>query len=244
MNKKSSSKESLKERGYITENDLNEYRNYDRAFIEKMMYSHLSYKRTVAVRLLSEKYDIDRELCIKLCEMLREEKKLYTKLEISNVLQNLCEDKIDILVNYLGAIGNNQHKKLPEKKFMKKSYPLPRDIMARIIAHMNIRVLPHLIKVLDCNDEFKISEAVDAIGFLCFYNNGKFNEEETADAIFQFYKKYKDNRVLKWKFVRCFESFYSENIINELKEIRISDESEIIRFEAERSLSKINERYS
>ena len=244
MNSKISSYESLKQRGYITEDDLNKCRNFSRSKIEEMLCSKLPYIRSIAVRLISEKYEIDKEMCIKFCEMLKKEKKLYTKLEISSVLQYSCEDNIEILTDYLGVIGTNQYKEVPDKKFMKKSYPLPRDIMARIIAHMNIKVLPSLIKVLQCNDETKISEAIDAIGFLCFYNKEKFNEEETADIIFSCYKKFKDNDLIRWKLVRCFESFVSTNIITELQKIKSNDKCSIIRFEAERSLGKINGRYN
>ena len=43
------------------------------------------------------------------------------------------------MVEYLGQIGNNQHKVLPTNGFNKKSYPLPRDIIARTLAHMKDR---------------------------------------------------------------------------------------------------------
>ena len=56
------------------------------------------------------------------------------------------------MVEYLGQIGNNQHTVLPTNGFNKKSYPLPRDIIARTLAHMKEDILPVLMDVLKTNN--------------------------------------------------------------------------------------------
>lgn len=81
------------------------------------------------------------------------------------------------MVNYLGTIGKNQYKELPEKKINKKSYPLPRDIVARTLAHMGGKVLPELIKLLKSSNVVAIREALNAIGFIGFYNSKAYDEE-------------------------------------------------------------------
>ncbi|MCC0704505.1 hypothetical protein IC213_15705 [Clostridioides sp. ES-S-0049-02] len=51
-----------------------------------------------------------------------------------------------------------------------KSYPLARDIITRSLARMNVEILPVLFDVLESDDRIKISEVIDAIGFMIFYN--------------------------------------------------------------------------
>ena len=64
---------------------------------------------------------------------------------------------------YLAKIGKNQYKELPSEPSRKKSYPLPRDIIARTLAKMDTSIMPFLMKVLKEDDLSKISEVIDAI---------------------------------------------------------------------------------
>lgn len=145
------------------------------------------------------------------------------------------------MVNYLGQIGSNQHGVLPTKVFNKKGYPLPRDIIARTLAHMNNSILTVLLDVLKTNKLPAIREAIDSIGFICFYNNMHSNIQ-MSDELMLCLKKYAYDDVIRWKLVRAFESFDNIHVINELKNIEQSDNEQIIRSEAKRSLNIINNR--
>jgi len=168
-------------------------------------------------------------------------KKLYTKIELCDALAKGGVPAAKLMVHYLGQIGNNQHQVLPTKAFNKNSYPLPRDIIARTLAHMNPNVLPTLLDVLQTNRLFAMREVVDAIGFICFYNNLHTNSQ-ISDALMLCLKNYAHHDVIRWKLVRSFESFDDIDVIHTLMNIEQSDNEQIIRCEARRSLNIINAR--
>lgn len=145
------------------------------------------------------------------------------------------------MVNYLGRIGNNQHQALPTKAFNKNSYPLPRDIITRTLAHMNPDILPILLNVLQTNQLPVIREVIDAIGFICFYNN-LHTDSQISDALMLCLKNYAYDDVIRWKLVRSFESFDDSNVIHSLEDIEQNDSEQIIRGEARRSLNMISDR--
>ncbi|MDD7793569.1 HEAT repeat domain-containing protein [Clostridium sp. 'White wine YQ'] len=53
-------------------------------------------------------------------------------------------------------------------------------------------------------------------------------------------EKYRDYEIIRWKVVRAFESYKTENAIKILKEIMKNDNNEIIKNVAKRSLDIIN----
>ena len=143
-----SSNEQLKNRGYATIEDIDKYVDLNENELLALLKSKEPHKRTVAIKLLSNKIQSDNDMINLFCNMLLHENKLYTKIELCNALSKASVESAKIMVNYLGIIGENQYKELPDKKFNKKSYPLPRDIVARTLAHMGVDVLPELIKTL------------------------------------------------------------------------------------------------
>lgn len=145
------------------------------------------------------------------------------------------------MIKYLGSIGNNQYKELPHKKFNKSSYPLPRDIIARTLARMNIYILPELIKVLHTDNIIVLREVIDSIGFICFYNSVNFCESISNELIVCL-NHYGYDSIIKWKIVRALESFGSKVVIDVLVKIAENDDEEIIRVEAARSLEIIESR--
>lgn len=167
------------------------------------------------------------------CNMLLHENKLYTKMELCNALLKTCVESAEVIVNYLGIIGVNQYKELSDKKFNKKSYPLPRDIIARTLAHMDGDVLPELIKILKTHNILAIREAIDAIGFKRFYNSNVYSKNILGDLISCF-NEYAEDDIIRWKIVRAFESFNSGVVIEMLTNIKENDEKEIIRNEAKK----------
>ncbi|MEG0471078.1 MAG: HEAT repeat domain-containing protein [Solibacillus sp.] len=229
----------LRSRGKITSEDLQQYINHTQIELLEMLKSKEAYRRTIAVKILSEKYDLTDDLIHLFLHTLKQEKKLYTKIELCDALSKGDVQSAKIMVEYLGQIGNNQHIELPTNGFNKKSYPLPRDIIARTLAHMKEDILPILMDVLKTNNVPAIREVIDAIGFICFYNNIHSNPQ-IIDALFQCLRN--NDNIIRWKLVRAFESFNDINVIKTLMEIEQNDSQLVIRNEAKRSLEIINNR--
>lgn len=236
-----SSNEQLKNRGYATTEDIDKYVDLNEDELMVLLKSKEPYKRTIAIKLLSNKAQSDNDIINLFCNMLLHENKLYTKIELCNALSKASIKSSKIMVDYLGIIGKNQYKELPDKKFNKKSYPLPRDIVARTLAHMGVEVLPELIKVLKSNNVVAIREALDAIGFICFYNSKVYHEEILNDLISCF-NEYIEDDIIRWKLVRAFESFNNKLIVDLLSNTKENDDEDIIRIEATRSLNIIKNR--
>ncbi|MEF7559026.1 hypothetical protein [Bacillus thuringiensis] len=236
-----SSDSQLKSRGKITSEDLQQYSNHTQIELFEMLKSKEAYKRTIAVNILSEKYDLTDDLIRLFLHTLKQEKKLYTKIELCDALSKGNVQSAKIMVEYLGQIGNNQHIVLPTNGFNKKSYPLPRDIIARTLAHMKEEIIPVLMDVLKINNIPAIREAIDAIGFICFYNKIHSNTQIIDALILCLGNNFNDN-IIRWKLVRAFESFNDINVIKTLMEIEQNDSRLVIRNEAKRSLKIINNR--
>jgi hypothetical protein len=174
-------------------------------------------------------------------QTLTHEKKLYTKIELCDALSKGDVQSAEIMVEYLGQIGNNQHKVLPTNGFNKKNYPLPRDIIARTLAHMEKEILPVLLNVLKTDNTLAIREVVDAIGFMCFYHKIHSNNQIIDALLLCLKNNYKDD-ITRWKLVRAFESFNKVNVIHKLMDIEKNDNQLIVRNEAKRSLGIIYNR--
>lgn len=236
-----SSDSQLRSRGKITSEDLQQYSNNKQIELLEILKSKEAYKRTIAVKILSEKYDLNDDLIRLFLHTLKQEKKLYTKIELCDALSKGDVKSAKIMVEYLGQIGNNQHTELPTNGFNKKGYPLPRDIIARTLAHMKEEILPVLMDVLKTNNTPAIREVIDAIGFICFYKKIHFNTQ-IIDALFLSLRNNYNDNIIRWKLVRAFESFNDINVIKTLMEIEQNDSQMVIRNEAKRSLEIINNR--
>lgn len=236
-----SSDSQLKSRGKITFEDLQNYNNHSKLELLEMIKSKEAYKRTIAIKLLSEKKDLNDDLIRLFLQTLTHENKLYTKIELCDALSKGNVQSAKIMVEYLGKIGNNQHKVLPTNGFNKKSYPLPRDIIARTLAHMKKEILPVLLDVLKTDNTLAIREVIDAIGFMCFYQKLHSNHQ-IIDALLLCLKTHFKDDITRWKLVRAFESFNDINVIHTLLDIEKNDGKPIIRNETKRSLRIINSR--
>jgi hypothetical protein len=236
-----SSDSQLKSRGKITIEDLQHYNNHTKIELLEMIKSKEAYKRTIAVKLLSEKNDLNDDLIRLFLHTLTQEKKLYTKIELCDALSKGEVESAKIMVEYLGKIGSNQHRVLPINGFNKNSYPLPRDIIARTLAHMNEEILPVLLDVLKTNSTLAIREVIDAIGFICYYHKIHSNSQ-IIDALILCLKDNYNDDITRWKMVRAFESFNVMNVIKILMSIEQNDSQLVIRNEAKRSLRVINNR--
>lgn len=103
---------------------------------------------------------------------------------------------------------------------------------------MGTEILPELMKVLKANNIMAVREAIDAIGFICFYNNNP-NSENTLNALIICLNEYYNDDVIRWKIVRALESFNSKTATDILNNIKDNDINIAIRDEAKRSLNII-----
>ncbi len=228
----------LKNRGMPLEEDVISLK--DKSFEELINYLNDDdpIRRTSAAINLRPYAD---EASDDLLFYLFEEKSLYTKMAICETLQNGNSDTARKMTAYLGIIGNNQYKKLPKKVSSKKSYPIPRDIIARTLAKMNINIFPVLLDVLKGNDLIKIYEIIDSIGYMVFYNKSLQNDKNLK-YILKLMNKYKDDKLLIWKCIICLSAFNlrkSEDILNTFIN---EDNKDILSLEAKRSLFILNNR--
>lgn len=233
-----SSELQLKNRGYIQENDLYDYRSLRIPELMELLDSKNAFERTIAVRLISCLMRNDEQKAILLCASLSNEDKLYTKIELCEALTKMGICAVKTMSRYLGKIGNNQYKELPEEEFKKKSYPLPRDIISRTLAHMGKEVLPYLEGVLQTKDALAIREVIDAIGLICFYEHIEYplNHLITCSSVNN------DDKIIRWKVARAMGSFNSSVAIDFLNDVRKSDTEKRIQQEAQRSLEIIQQR--
>lgn len=234
-----STAEQLRKRGMAEQFDIDELMNLS---YEELIYginAKLPAKRTAAIRVLYMKFGCsDEKLIQALLERLCVEKSLYTKLEICSVLEKGKVIAAKLMVEYLGRIGNNQYRKLPNRVSKKVSYPLPRDIIARSLARMDKSIFGVLMEVLSSEEKYKIYEVLDAIGFMIFYNR-ELASLKVFESIRGILKAYCDDYIIVWKSVMCFSAFSYKESLDTLEEIKRTHANEIINAEAERSIKLI-----
>ena len=185
-------------------------------------------ERTAAVRLLSQK-DAKRHLH-RFCAMLAAEKKLYTKLELCEAIDSCGESAIGPLAELLGRIGTNQHKTPVNADLGKKSFPLPRDIAARILIRLGPPVLPAMERILCVGDASRQSEAIDVIGHVAWTSGDTRSERILLDLYAS-----TASDLIRWKIVRAMRSFRSNESVELLKRVRECGDT-VMQNEATRSL--------
>ncbi len=201
MNKLLSSNKQLQSRGFVEYGKEVIYKDLNKHKLIQLLSSNISTDRTTAARLI--KGYIDNETVLVLCSALQKETKLYTKIEICNSLTHLGLISIAPLTQLLGKIGDNQHKKVDLKPFKKNSYPLPRDIAARTIIRFKSEAIPFVDKYIADYNSIATPEAIDVIGYVCFYNNNSYNHTKLINII----NSNKDNDLIVWKTIRALSSF-------------------------------------
>lgn len=221
-------------RGFTTKAENNFFENKSDIALISFLKSNNPKERTSSATILGQRKS--KKIIFALCEQLKNEKALYSKIAISEALGEIGKPAINELIQLLGKIGNNQHKTLPTKKFDKKSYPLPRDIVARTICKIGENILPDLNKVLMNGSKKQISEVIDVIGFISFYSENK----NSFTILKKMFKKYQNDEIISWKIIRALSAFpnmETETIL--LNILQTTKKPELI-FEIERSLSLIH----
>lgn len=220
--------EQLERRGFVANGD--EDKLFDTSFEQciRLLKSNIPIERTLGARLLSVQNNL--RAIEYLVEGLKIEKKLYCKIEIGNALVTFDKDSVKPLIEQLGKIGNNQYRKVPEKCSKKKSFPLPRDIAGRVLIRIGENALPDLLNVLESRDLIRMSEAIDAIGFICFYEK----QSSVYEKLVACFDRNRDNDLITWKIVVAMSAFpESESFLNEQKQ---RFDTQLLLSEIERSL--------
>jgi hypothetical protein len=225
----------LANRGLITDTDMATCRRLSRQDLISMLKHENPALRSAAIKTLSTHHPMGIETYHQFCELLFCETKLYTRLALCEALQKGGKEAARVLVNYLGKIGDNQYHILPLQISGKRSYPLPRDLIARTLGHMGPEILPELLSVLQTGQLCAIREVVDAIGFLCFYQPIP-EPENIRQALITCLAQYSSDSVLRWKITQALISFPGESNRVTLEDISKNDPEDLIRKEAQRSL--------
>ena len=218
-----STEKQLENRGYFSSKIESEFEKKSFDELIELLNSKSAVERTVSTRLIAKTKN--PESIYFLCLALEKEDKLYTKIEICNSLVSYGKSAIPELVKLLGKIGNNQHRHIPKAEFKKDNYPLPRDIIARTIIRIGKDALPILTENLKSDNTLIISEIIDAIGYICFYNK----HEETMLSLINCYENNSENELIKWKIIRAMSAFAgSESFLNKeyelIKNVRLKQE--------------------
>lgn len=227
--------EQLQNRGYVDAGFENRYLNTTFEQRIALLKRKLSTDRTIAARLLTN--NGNSSSINHLIDALIIEKKLYSKIEICNSLVSFGIEAVKPLIGIIGTIGNNQHNEVPKTVFKKHNYPLPRDIASRTLIRIGKIALPDLLKVLHSKNVINLSEAIDTIGFICFYDP----QSNIFEKLMNCYNYNIDNDLIKWKLFRAMSAFpESESLLKEQLQV-CNDE---LKLEIERSLSLIKKRNS
>jgi HEAT repeat protein len=205
-----STQEQLQNRGYLKDGIESDYRDISCDKKYKLLESTIATERTLGARLL--KQNKTKATVTILIKALKAEKKLYSKIEISSTLSELGEIAIIPLIMNLGKIGNNQHKKIPEKQFLKDSYPLPRDLASRTLVRIGEKALPELLKRLETVNKKVFSELIDAIGHINFNSKTSNIYKPLKDC----YNQNETDDLIKWKIIRAMSGTrQSKTFLNE-----------------------------
>ena len=227
-----SAKTALDSRGIDDGMLIEQYHKLNFPLLADKLKSLFPAERTAAARVLAN-YKTG-ECALILSQALISESKLYSKIAISESLGELGIISLKFLLPLLGKIGANQHKTIPDDKFRKKSFPLPRDIISRTITKIGDEALDPLEEFILKEDDSSVSEALDAYGFIIFYGNTK----RDSSFLIKLFEK-KQNLLIKWKIIRALESFDDTETINFLKAVLGDPGFKVLHNEAERSLNQI-----
>lgn len=228
-----STNEQLEKRGFVTDELEQSFGEVSFGELLVWLNDSIPIKRTIAARKLGR--ILNPESIEPLCIALEKEKTLYCKLEICNTLILFGKNVVSYLIQRLGKVDNKQYKEPPKKKFGKKNYPLPHDIFARTLMKIGPDALQELCEVLKSDDTIKISEAIDAVGYICFYDTQK--HKDIADVLYNCYQKYADNNLIKWKLIRAMSAF--PELFSFLEYQHQQQDIKELRQEAERSIEII-----
>ncbi|MDK7991064.1 hypothetical protein ACHEVJ_04110 [Enterococcus raffinosus] len=166
-----------------------------------MLHSQDACDRTIAAKLLP----LDCETTDILLHSLMTETALYTRLAMTEKLEGGDSSTALKMIGFLGKIGKNQHR-IPIAPSKKKSFPLLRDLMARSLGRMNPELFPVLLASAEELPPLKLSELIDAIGYMAFYHPA-LATAQNYQRLLQIKNSYDHDPLIQWKCLICFSAF-------------------------------------
>lgn len=198
-----SSEDALRLRGFASKEDRKALEQCSVGALLKALENPVSVVRTAAAGHLSTEEPAVVEA---LLQQLSREACLYTRLAICDTLRQGDAATARQMADWLGKIGDNLYNAPPAKVSAKKSFPLPRDLVARTLGKMEPEVLPVLLECLHDGDIKKVSEALDALGYLVFYQR-QLASPENVLPVLQVLEDYPKHPLLTWKVLLCLAAF-------------------------------------
>lgn len=190
-----------KQRGWVENSELLAYKDKSVSELKFMLTAEDARERTIAVQLLP----LDCELTNILLNSLANESALYTRLAIMEKLEHGDQATAQKMIPFLASIGNNQHHS-PTSPSKKKSFPLPRDLIARSLGRMNPEIFSILLESAQRLLLSQLSELIDAIGYMAFYHP-EVATTENFHQLLEIQKLYRDKPLIQWKLLICFSAF-------------------------------------
>ncbi|MBO0453244.1 hypothetical protein [Candidatus Enterococcus murrayae] len=190
-----------KKRGWVEDSELAAHKNKAVDELTPLLFSKKASERTLAAKLLPLTCETSDNLLI----CLKTEPALYTRLAITEKLESGNQTTALKMIDFLAIIGDNQHRS-PAAPSKKKSFPLPRDLMARSLGRMTPEIFPTLLEAADILPLPQLSELIDAIGYMAFYHPA-LATTENYQRLLQIKNTYSNEPLIQWKFLICFSAF-------------------------------------
>jgi HEAT repeat protein len=173
----------------------------------RLLKSEVPTDRTIGAALLGKR---KAENCVdNLCDALKVEKSLYSKIAICEALESIGSPSVIPLSKLLGTIGSNQETELPTKYFEKKSYPLARDIVARTLINIGKPAIDPMIELAKKADEYVLSQVIDTLGGLL----SKTKEPRIVNVLMEIHSKSQQNKLLLWKTSRALSAMENSKTV-------------------------------
>lgn len=207
-----SSEDALRLRGFASKEDKKALEQCSVGALLEALENPVGVIRTAAASCLSTE---DPAVVEALLQQLSREVCLYTRLAICDTLRQGDVATARQMVDWLGKIGDKLYDVPPAKVSAKKSFPLPRDLIARTLGKMEPGILPVLLECLHDGDIKKVSEALDALGYLVFYQR-QLASTENVMPVLQVLENHPKHPLLTWKVLLCLAAFplpASENVL-------------------------------
>ena len=222
--------EKRRKRGEVTEAEIVPFLSMHMDELLRWLSSPEAAIRTCTATALGN-YKVSKVVA-GLCQQLEIEKKLYCKIAISDSLAKIGSLSVLPLLALLGKIGQNQESEIPQKGFNKISYPLPRDIAARVLCRMDGDIWSDVIEFLENErDHFKIEQVIDVIGHIVYTKKLEFDSR----ILMRISEKYKESPMIQFKLTRCFSGF-SDDLAKQFLYNILKSSDRGFQFEAARSL--------
>ncbi len=190
-----------KKRGWVESSELLAFQDHSVAELLVLLSDEQTLLRTIAAHLLP----INCETTNFLLAALIVEPALYTRLAITEKLESGDQMTARQMLPLLAEIGNNQHS-TPIDPSKKSSFPLPRDLIARSLGRIQPSIFPTLLAAATDLPVLKLSELIDAIGYLAFYH-AELTTSEHFEALLKIKNAHKEEPLIQWKFLICFSAF-------------------------------------